>query len=622
MASLSSSSSPSFAGVSDTAGDSQPLLERMQDLISENKRAILIGTAAALLALGGVVAYQYHVASSAGPGASRRKRKDGDVEKGEGGEGKKRKTKTKKKKTMKDKDKDKDAPVLEEREPKPTSSSASVADESDFEVLTESQIAGLSIEERTKKASEYKAKGNAAYASKNYVKAVELYTHAIKVAPKADAVFYSNRAACYINMSPPKFELVVEDCDEALKLDPMYVKALNRRASASESLERYIESLRDFTAATILDKFQNQATAQSVERTREPRLPSFNFIQAYFAAFRPRSHPSLPENPSQGDQTLKLALEALEALDYVHAFSFINESLEQGISWDAGKAEALNLRGTFKFLTGDVEGSKDDLVQSVTLAPGFTQSLVKLASVYMEQGEPKKAFQCFDDATSHNPNDPDIFYHRGQVLFIMNEFTEAAENYTRSMELDETFVFSHIQLAVAQYKSGNLSNSMATFRRTLKAFPQRSEPQNYYGELLLDQSRFEDAVEKFDKAFELEKANHDARPFSNVLPLVNKGLALFQWKQDVGAAEQCCNEALGIDPECEAAVATLAQLNLSQGKIESAVEIFDKQVQLARSEPELNNALTYKYATEAQIEFQKNYPAMAAQLNQLAKGLF
>ncbi len=61
----------------------------------------------------------------------------------------------------------------------------------------------------------------------------------------------------------------------------------------------------------------------------------------------------------------------------------------------------------------------------------------------------------------------------------MNEFSEAAENYTRSTDLDDKFVFSHIQLAVAQYKSGSLANGMATFRKTLKAFPQRSEPYNY-----------------------------------------------------------------------------------------------------------------------------------------------
>jgi mitochondrial import receptor subunit TOM70 len=117
----------------------------------------------------------------------------------------------------------------------------------------------------------------------------------------------------------------------------------------------------------------------------------------------------------------------------------VNESLDQGISWNEGKAEALNLRGTFKyacfipsrgyvteltgicaflssfrFLVGDVDGAKADLQQSIVLVPSYTQSLVKIASVHMEQGDPKKAFECFDEAIKHHPTDPDIYYHRGQ----------------------------------------------------------------------------------------------------------------------------------------------------------------------------------------------------------------
>lgn len=76
---------------------------------------------------------------------------------------------------------------------------------------------------------------------------------------------------------------------------------------------------------------------------------------------------------------------------------------------------------------------------------------------------------------------------------------------------------------------------------------------------------------------------------------MNKGLAIYQWKQDIAAAEECCNEALQIDPECDAAVATLAQLCLQQSKIEKAMEMFKKQTALARTEPELVNALTYEY---------------------------
>lgn len=65
--------------------------------------------------------------------------------------------------------------------------------------------------------------------------------------------------------------------------------------------------------------------------------------------FSPGSPPALPESSTAGDNTLLLALQALEATDYAHAMTLANEALEQGISWDAGRAEALNLRATFKY---------------------------------------------------------------------------------------------------------------------------------------------------------------------------------------------------------------------------------------------------------------------------------
>ena len=90
------------------------------------------------------------------------------------------------------------------------------------------------------------------------------------------------------------------------------------------------------------------AKAEEILASRERRLPPFTFVSAYFAAFRLRPLPVLPENAQMGDNTLLMGLQALEAQDYIHAFTLINESIDQGISWDQGKALALNLRGTFK----------------------------------------------------------------------------------------------------------------------------------------------------------------------------------------------------------------------------------------------------------------------------------
>jgi len=66
-----------------------------------------------------------------------------------------------------------------------------------------------------------------------------------------------------------------------------------------------------------------------------------------------------------------------------------------------------------------------------------------------------------------------------EVYFISQEFDKAIADYKKSAALDGTFIFTHIQEAVAQYKQGSVASSMAAFRRILKQFPDRGEPNNY-----------------------------------------------------------------------------------------------------------------------------------------------
>lgn len=494
-------------------------------------------------------------------------------------------------------------------------------------------------------AQALKAQGNKAYSSRSFQEAITLYTKAIAAQPLA--VFFSNRAACYSNLG--KHRDVISDCNSALETDPAYVKALNRRANAQEQIgqdadgdkpgkeldekkELLYQSLCDFTAVAILGGFSDTGATESVERvlkklaavkarevlrTREPKLPSPTFVTAYLEAFRKKPNPTLPENASQADQTLLLAYEALEARNYPHASSLFNEAVEQGPSTDELKSLAYNMRGTFRFIIGQATEALEDLNNATALQPNYVQSWVKKASVHMELGDKDEAFADFDKAVKANPEDPDIFYHRGQVHFILGQYTDAMADYDKSTSLDGTFIFSQVQHAVAQYKLGNITQSTSAFRSLLQRFGDSSEAFNYYGELLLDQQKFEDAMRNFDRAIEIEAAKDRSR---NVLPMINKALALFQWKQDMAAAERLCREALNTDEDCDVAVATLAQLSLQQGKLPEAIEWFRRSAQIARTEPELNNAITYENASLAQLQFIKNFPEQGAALSAMAGG--
>ena len=60
---------------------------------------------------------------------------------------------------------------------------------------------------------------------------------------------------------------------------------------------------------------------------------------------------------------------------------------------------------------------------------------------------------------------------------------------------------------------------------------------NYYGELLADQRRVEEAMEQFDKAIKLQNGNF-------ALPFVNKAMLCFHVNNDHAQAEEFCRKAL------------------------------------------------------------------------------
>ena len=474
------------------------------------------------------------------------------------------------------------------------------------------------LQDRKDYAAKLKAAGNKAYGSKDYNKAIDLYGKAILC--KQDPVFYSNRAACYNAMS--EWDKVIEDTTAAINLDNEYVKALNRRANAYEQVERNSEALLDYTASCIIDGFRNESSAQSVERllkkvaeskgkailaSKEKKLPSPTFVTNYLQSFRPKPSPEglgddveLEEESGKGQLRKGLKAMATKTGDgYTEAAAAFDRALELG---DLGEFEAFahNMRGTFSYLKGDNEDALKDMDKSIELQPTLTQSFIKRASMHLELANPEAAEADFASALEQNSSDPDIFYHRAQLHFIKSEFGEAAKDYQKSIDLDKDFIFSHIQLGVTQYKMGSIASSMATFRRCMKNFSQVPDVYNYYGELLLDQQKYQEAIEKFDTAVEMEKTS---KPLGmNVLPLINKALALFQWKNDFDEAEKLCEKALIIDPECDIAVATMAQLLLQQGKVTEALKYFERAAELSRTEGEIVNALSYAEATRTQLE--------------------
>ncbi|KAL7321259.1 TOM (translocase of outer membrane) complex component [Mucor circinelloides] len=490
----------------------------------------------------------------------------------------------------------------------------------DYATLSDAEIAALTDEQRAEAAQSLKTKGNAKFSGKSYEEAAELYTLALKY--KADPIFFSNRAACYANLGFN--DRVIEDCNEALRLDPVYVKALNRRAHALEKKGDLENSLYDFTCVCILDAFKNDAASKAMERvlklvsenrakeimkTKKPRLPSPTFVSAYLDSFRPvvQDLASIPDEET-GDAYYAKAYRAIAEKDYSGALEACEKAVELGCS-KAYQAYALNLMGTFAFLKGNTAEALTWFNKAIEADPKYVQSYIKRSSIYMEQGDVETTFKQFEDAVAINPSDPDIYYHRGQVNYISGNYDAAAKDYSESIKLDDSFVYAHIQLGVVQYKLGSISSSMSTFNNTLKKFANSTDVHNYYGELLVDQQKLPEAIDMFGKAMTLDP--------KNPLPYINKAMLMYQVMGNIEEATQLCQSALEVDPACDAAVASLAQILLEQGKPEEALKYYEMAINLARTEAELEHAISYVEATKTQTRFAKDFPDAAAKLKAL-----
>lgn len=85
-------------------------------------------------------------------------------------------------------------------------------------------------------------KGNEFMKSKEYEEAVNSYTKSLEIFE--EAATFSNRAMA--NLRLKRYSQTIEDSNNALRLDPNYLKAHHRRGKAYLATKKYELAIKDF----------------------------------------------------------------------------------------------------------------------------------------------------------------------------------------------------------------------------------------------------------------------------------------------------------------------------------------------------------------------------------------
>ncbi|GMM34933.1 protein channel [Saccharomycopsis crataegensis] len=510
-------------------------------------------------------------------------------------------------------------------------------DEQGLPNITDEYVKSLPAEQQEEISLALKEQGNVAFKDKDFEKAISFYSGALQVKPSE--VFYSNRSACYAALED--FEKVIEDTTAALKIKPDYSKCLLRRATAYEHLKKFDDAMFDLTGLTLYGGFNQDMINKTLERNlrslseeivekqeknRVPTLPSPVYVTSFFSGFQADAKivAELEEkNPEQGSGNFFL-LKALENLaegtsdSYDLMDSYINQAVNAYGEIASGDenakyaAIALEYAGALQFLKNSDSEGLLSLDKALELSPRARTYVMK-ALISSDSNNFNDAFSLFATAVEMEPENADIYYQRGQMYFLNNDYTNAKENFVKAKELDENSVYAYIQLACMEHTNGDAAESTRLFSEARKKFPTSPEIPNYYGEILMSQNKLAEAMDEFDISYGLQKASKTVS--IGALPLVHKA-GVYALQQDLEKSGEFFQRAIDEDYRSEEAKLGLGQIKLQQEKIEEAIALFEEASKLCRNRESKISATSYAEAAKMQIRVSQD-PVMKKKINEM-----
>lgn len=154
---------------------------------------------------------------------------------------------------------------------------------------------------------------------------------------------------------------------------------------------------------------------------------------------------------------LTLAESFLDAEDTDQAFEILNRWLKK----NPKDAQALLLRSTARFMTGEVESGRNDLERSLKIDPEQRQGWLNLAALDLSEGKNELALEHFKKSEVLDPAAPDNSLNIGTALLLLGRTTEADARFQQYLRLNiqnvEAFFVVASNYAMANVPAGALA---------------------------------------------------------------------------------------------------------------------------------------------------------------------
>ncbi len=212
--------------------------------------------------------------------------------------------------------------------------------------------------------------------------------------------------------------------------------------------------------------------------------------------------------------------------------------------------------------------ARQAVMKAKELAPNDSRVSLLAGNLLNDANDPKAAMEMYKEGIASNPNDPYLIYNLAVSQFRQGNLPEAIENFRKAIIASGTgqvAVLSHGHLGSIYFNRGDFEGAEHHFREALKLKPNEAKYLYNLGTILLKQKKNEEAISLFQKA--LDAGANDPQVYRYIAEA-------FSDLRQSSYAIKALQKALQIKPNDLDSMFQLADIYYSTGDLGQAEEMF------------------------------------------------
>jgi putative PEP-CTERM system TPR-repeat lipoprotein len=227
---------------------------------------------------------------------------------------------------------------------------------------------------------------------------------------------------------------------------------------------------------------------------------------------------------------------------------------------------AVMLSGLADMHFGSLASADEKLRRVIQREPTDMTARRALATIALQSGQPQQALDVIRPALARTPDDPILLRLAGEAYLASGNAMEAESAYERANAIDKGNMASAVRLAQVRFAAGDSTRAMSELEALSQGDASSTQP-----DLALFAAHLK--RREFDKALAVVDDIEKKQPKSPRVPQL-RGV-VFLAKRDLANARLNFEKALSLQPDYAAAAASLATIDIQEGKPLAARDRYD-----------------------------------------------